>query len=320
MVDDVDALIALVRSGGSFPPLQRGLYRNAAELAAMGNNAAVGEGEEAQAPPARCSFRKFFARSGEPLVPGVDSLLGSERFIEAAKRLHDGIEVRPVEVYVNVSVPENGSRAAHTDVPDFRGIARRQVSTGVLTTMRRSGLFDRWHIPIAAMVGWVYDGAGGAYTYWPDGPSEPARQTAQPFSNTGIVGENDTMFHRGEPIVGPDGGQPGVPGMTVDADLWPIDGGGWRVVEGGRALAEFSADTVRLCVSWTAEVVRDADERRLIDEHLDDLDVETIISVFSDDLRARGTPVTEGADLLEDPRGLALLARAYSIEPLEAIA
>jgi hypothetical protein len=191
MVDDAEALVALIRRAGPIPPLQRGLYRTTGELAAMGNNPALAPGEEDGQPPARSSFRKFFARNGEVVIDGGEILLGSERFAETALVLHDGLEVRPMEVYVNVNVPEPAKRSAHTDVPDFRGLARRQVGSAVLTTIRRSGLFERWRIATAAVVGWIYEGRGGEYTYWPDGPGRPARQTVQPFSNTAIMGEND---------------------------------------------------------------------------------------------------------------------------------
>jgi hypothetical protein len=201
-------------------------------------------------------------------------------------------------------------------VPDFRGLSRRQLNTGVLTTMRRSGLFQRWQIATAAMVGWLYEGNGGQYTYWPDGPHVAPTCTEQPFSHTAIVGENDIMFHRGEPVVAPDGTQPGVPGMTVSADLVAVDRE-WHVVDGGRVLASFGPDEVRYCVSWTAEVVRDAEERKLIDEHLDDLTVDIVEAVFRSDLAARDTPVPDDMRLLEDSRALALLAQAYSVTPIE---
>jgi hypothetical protein len=319
MVDDPEALVALIRGAGPFPPLQRGLYRTAGELAAMGNSAAVPAGAEDQPPPARSSFRKFFARNGDVVVNGGETLLRSQLFIESALALHEGLEVRPMEVYVNVNVPESNQRSAHTDVPDFRGLARRQVSSGVLTTMRRSGLFERWRIATAAVVGWIYEGRGGEYTYWPDGPSRPARRTTQPFSNTAIVGENDIMFHRGEPVVAPDGSQPGVPGMTLTADLWPVEAGHWRVMDAARVLADLTPDQVRLCISWTGQVIRDAQDRRMIDDHLDDLTVERIEAVFTSALVDRGEHVPTGMNLLDDPRGLALLARAYAIAPVEEI-
>src|SRR5262249_43967412 len=124
----------------------------------------------------------------------------------------------------------------------------------------------------------------------------------------------------GEPVVAPDGSQPGVPGMTVDADLWPVGDDRWQVVDRGRTLAELPADHARLCVSWTAEVVRSEDERRLIDEHLDDLTVERIDAIFTEALAERDLHVPDGVDLLTGPRGLALLARAFSITPVEPAA
>ncbi len=160
----------------------------------------------------------------KPLIEGVEPFLFNPRFTEAAKKVLSGSVVRPQMVYVNANLPMPVLDPGHTDVPAFRGIDRTRYPIWLLATMLRSGLFERWRVPLVTAVSWFYDGEGGGFTYWPDGPDAPP--VSRPCqSNTALVGDNDVMFHRVE-AVGADATL--MRGLTLDSQLtW--SGDAWAV-------------------------------------------------------------------------------------------
>jgi hypothetical protein len=125
---------------------------------------------------------------------GVGPLLASPVLHAAARSLFAGRVTATSFLYVNITAPMPGIDAGHVDVPSFRGLDRRTVPGWFLLAMRRSGLFTRWAIRTATAVVWFYAGAGGALSYWPEGPAGP-RRSVSPTSNTAIIGDNDRMLH-----------------------------------------------------------------------------------------------------------------------------
>ncbi|HEV8298260.1 MAG TPA: hypothetical protein VGQ20_13210, partial [Acidimicrobiales bacterium] len=318
--DDPDAFWSLVATNGPFPSLQRRVMQSAVESAAITGEWVTPDMEaESRAGGAKtisvtASFRSYWMQAGRPLRDDAAWLARHEPFVASAKRLLDATVVRPDEIYVNAQVPQSvHPGSCHVDIPKFRGMGRRDFPVWLLTTMRRSGLFDHWHIPVATAVCWFYDGPGGTYAYWPDGPDAPPRQTAHPFTNTAVVGENDTMFHRGDAAGSPGAEAPA--GLTLDSELARIDGSTWAVCDHGRELARYGAAEVRFALSWSAEVYADDTAVRIADEHLDNLDIDTVLDAFFADLDARGTPVDRTDDPLHDVGFIAALARAYRVVP-----
>jgi hypothetical protein len=312
VVDEVLADSSLVRrlaeANAPYWPVQR-YFANAAELAALsdsvaGTNAA---GELIVGPV----FRGDWAYD-RPLVEGIEPFLHNEAFVEAARTIFEGTVVRPQIVYANLSTPLPCGDPGHTDVPAFRGVDRTQYPVWLLVTMARSGLFDRWRIPIATAVSWFYEGEGGGFTYWPDGPDRPP--VSRPaITNTAVVGDNDVMFHRVEQV----GDGDMVWGLTLDAELTHAGGGDWLIVDGGEVKATYPFQAVRISVSWKAQVLRDEDEARLVDEHLDDLTLARVLDVFRADLDARGIgPLDVPSDPLHDAPFVARLTAAYHQSPL----
>src|SRR5438445_7115757 len=312
VLDEVLADPGLVRRLASrnapYRPVQR-YFASAAELRALSDP--VAGSPRARAGDAALVVGPVFRGDwvhGRPLVPGVEPFLLNEQFAAAARRLFDGAVVRPRIVYINLSLPMPCGDGGHTDVPAFRGIDRSAYPIWLLVTMGRSGLFERWRIPIATAVAWFYEGAGGGFTYWPEGPDRPPL-TRPARTNTAVVGDNDLMFHRVEAIGGPD--DETVCGLTLDSQLAIASDGAWEVVDDGRVLARYDAARVRISVSWKAEVLRDASEARLVDEHRDDLRFEDILGRFRDDLPAQGIAVDLPADPLHDAAFVATLSQAY---------
>lgn len=323
--DDPTDFTRLVHTNGPFPSLQQRVMQSAVESAAITSewvtDAMIADtragGSKSIAISA--SYRSYWARLGQPLRADAAWLVEYERFFDAARRLYDDerIVIRPDEIYVNVQVPQaTRFGSAHVDIPKFRGMGRREYPVWLLTTMRRSELFERWRVPVATAVCWFYDGPGGTYTYWPDGPHSEPRQTTHPFANTAVVGENDTMFHRGDGFAAP--GERAPDGLTLDCVCEPIDDGrAWQVREGDRVLAVYDAARVRVALSWSAEVYVDEHARRIADDHVDDLDLATVVDTFVADLRRRGHAVDRPFDPRHDIDFIALLARTYRVLPTQ---
>lgn len=264
-------------------------------------------------------FRGYWMLDGEPRVEGIEWLVNHPHLVEAARMLHGGddrIVVRPNEIYAHLVCPDDRSRRAtsHVDIPNFRGLGRRDHPTWLLTTMRRSGLFDRWHVPVAVAVIWFYRGGGGHYTYWPHGPDGPAVETDGGLWNRAVVGENDTMFHTGHP---PEPAEPVPTGLSTSSVLEPdpADADRWRIVDDGRELAVFTRRRIRFALSWSALVLADDEVRRRLDDHTDDLDLGTVVDVFRADLARKGIDVTAPDDPGHDPAWVATLGRAYRVVP-----
>ena len=68
---------------------------------------------------------------------------------------------------------------------------------------------------------------------------------------------------------------------------------------------------VRVSLLWKALTFANEDAARVYDEHEDDLDVDTIVSVFADDLAKRGLRVDAPEDPLADPTWSKVLTATY---------
>lgn len=269
-------------------------------------------------------FRGYWMLGGEARVDGIDWLVRHRGLHAAARRLHAGdggagagcAVVRPTEIYAHIVCPDHRTprAGAHVDIPNFRGLGRRDHPTWLLVTMRRSGLFDRWHVPVAVAVIWFYAGAGGRYTYWPDGPAAPPVTTDLPAWNTAVMGENDTMFHSGhDPWPPTEVPVTVTPGAMLGPD--PSSSDVWHVVDGDQLLATFGRERIRFALSWSAQVFADEAAAAVADEHHDDLDIDTVVDIFLADLRQRGRDVARPADPLHEPSWVATLAEVYRMVP-----
>ncbi len=247
-----------------------------------------------------------------PLVHGVEPLLESESLADAAREVFDGAIVRPQIVYANFMLPIPDYDLGHTDVPAFRGVDRTRYPVWLLTVMGRSGLFERWRVRIATAVSWWYEGEGGSFTYWPDGP-DAASRTVPPTPNTAVVGDNDFMFHRADGV-GPSGTR-FMKGLSLDSQLVWKGGDEWAAVDGDRELLALPWRDIRLSVSWKAQVFRDEDEVRLVEEHADDLSLDQAVEALLADLAERGRTVERPADPLRDTAFMTAVGEAYGRTP-----
>lgn len=307
VLDDPAMVGRLARANAPYFPVQR-YFASAAEMNALSDTRQGDRGHMMVGPV----FRGDWAYDA-PLVEGLEPIFANTRFAGAATRLFDGASVvRPQMVYANLSLPMLCGDGGHTDIPAFRGIDRTRFPVWLLVTMGRSGLFERWRVTIATAVAWFYEGDGGGFTYWPDGP-DAAPLTRPAATNTAVVGDNDVMFHRVESIGGTDDEM--VRGLTLDSQLRPAGARGWDVVEGARVLGSYTDRQLRISVSWKAQVFADAAAARTYDEHGDDLDLDGVLDGFRRDFATRGQTLVVPDDPLHDADFVRTLTRAYHVAP-----
>ena len=167
-------------------------------------------------------------------MPEADLILGNPRFVEAAHGVFGpDVVVRPTTVYVNVMVPGPVSFVPHTDVPAFRGVTRDDHPVWLLGQMMNSGLFEQWRIKLATAVSWFYEGPGGEFHYWPEGPEGDHAVIGTPYDNIAVVADNERTYHGVAPV-GVD--EPVITGLTHDTLLHRVDGG-WEMRNGDEPVA-----------------------------------------------------------------------------------
>ena len=302
--DDVDAVLAVVRSTGPYWPLAN-YAGNDAEMAALGSRPAV------IVPP---WFRQDIGADGRPLVAGAEVIIDNPRFRSAAHAVYgpDCI-VRPSNTYVNIMGPTPFPFMPHLDVPAFRGFTRADHPIWLLKVMQNSGLFERWRIRIATAVSWFYEGEGGDFHYWPDGPDGPRMTESPPMRNVSIVADNESTFHGVAPVGPADAQMP----RGIDSHSRLVRGeAGWDVIDAaGEVITSFTDAEVRITVSWKADIFSDATEADRADAGEDALDLDAVFEIFAADLEARGLREVRPVDGLADQRWVALIASTYPESP-----
>lgn len=306
VLDDAGRIRRLVEARAPYWPVQR-YFANHAEYAAL-------SGERAAAPMIVAPiFRGNWAVEGRA-EPDVAWLLDHPPFLDAARRLFAGEQVQPTTVYVNLTWQLPFAQGAgHTDIPAFRGMDRTRYPITWLSIMGLSGLFEDVRLRIATAVAWFYEGDDGGFEYWPAGPDAPSRVHEGRIENTALVGDNDFMWHRVRPTGAP---RDGMVRLTLDAEL-TREGGEWVVRDGGRRLAAFGWDALRVSLSWKALVFDDDADRRRYEEHAGDIDLAEAVRRFDADLRARGIAHAWPADPVRDPATIRLLTETYVRYPAD---
>ncbi len=307
VLSDPSLVRELLIRGAPYWTVQR-YVKNLSEMAALSD---AGRGGRKSRPMFIAPWFRGDWAYGEPLVEGVEVFLEHDGFRAAAREMFGGGVVVPQIVYVNLNPPIARVDPGHVDIPAFRGIDRTRYPVWLLATMLKSGLFERWYVPSVTVVSWYYEGEGGGFTYWPDGPDRvPICRPC--ISNSAIAGDNDYMFHRVE-AVGPD--ERTLPtGLTLNSQLsW--SGNCWRVTEQGEERARYEFDEVRVSVSWKAQVFENESQRELYLSHKDDLALDHVVETFLTDLADRGTPTAPPKDPLHDRNFIEALTQAHRRAP-----
>ena len=243
-------------------------------------------------------FRGNWAVNGRTDIAGVDAILHNPHFIQAATQLFGEALVTPTTVVVNVNAPM-GAGATHVDIASFRGANRDRYPLKLLQAMGTSGLFERWRIVEAGAVTWFYDGAGGAYDYWPDGLSGEMRSRRPPFDNVALVADNDRMYHRIGWIGDPNASNPP---LTAAAVIDHHDGH-WTINDTGHTVRTYPNAQVRISILWKARVDTGPVEPLLTPDE--------IVDVFARDLAARHVDAPLPTDPTTDTAWLDLVHHTY---------
>jgi len=267
---DPGAVLDLLRRSGPYLPLAR-YAGSKAERRAAG-----GVGNEFVPP----WFRLDLALDGEARVAGGEALLRHEPFVDATRRVF-GSEalVEPTTVYVNVMGPCSYPFAPHLDVPAFRGRSAGDTPPWFLKLMHASGLFEAERIRMATAVSWFFDGPGGDFHYWADGPDASPAVERSPYGDVAIVADNEVLFHGVGPVGDLDAPSP--TDLTVDAEI-VHDGDGWTVRDGGREVVAYPDEVVRITTSWKGRAYADVAERDLVRSGDGDLSIDACVARLVD--------------------------------------
>ena len=272
--------------------------------------AGAGYGEMMQFAPLEPWFRTSWAADGNRVDESIRVLLDDPRFIDGAGKLFGATIVRPQSLVVNVMGPMEAGHC-HVDVPTYRGFSAK-VPIWFPMVMGVSGLFDRWAVRVAGALTWFYDGTDGQYEYWPQGIDHPSECESGPFGNVTLFGDNDLMFHQVGAIGDAQQFQHRIK-LTAQSEIRPSSEC-WEITHGTSVIGTLPNDQVRISLLWRAVTFRDEHEARAYDEHRDDLDVETAVSIFSADLTERGIDVTPPQHPFHDQAWSTLLTQTYLMQ------
>jgi hypothetical protein len=300
-VADPGMVRRLIERHQPYWPVQR-YFANSAEYAALSGQ------REPAAMIVAPVFRGNWASDGT-VLDGVQPLLDSERFTDAARQLFDAEIVRPFTVYVNLTwqlpFPQG---AGHTDVPAFRGVDRATYPITFLTIMGLSGLFEAERVKVATAVAWFYGGTDGGFQYWPHGVDGESILHEGAIDNTAIVADNDFMWHRVRPTGKP---EDGMVTLSKDAELVRRDAATWAITDTAGDKASFPTEQLRVSLSWKAMAFEDEADRRRYDEHTDDIDLAEVLRRFEADFASRDETLSIPSDPLADQDFVRTLADAY---------
>ncbi len=244
-----------------------------------------GAGEPISVLAARTNyFREEYAYGTRGLIDGIEPFLFHEGFVEAARRIHGRPVIEPAIVFANLMVPGQ-ELALHTDVPEFRGVNRKNHPQWLLVAMRHSELFEDWRMPIATGVAWFHDCDGGEFAFYPDG-AEGAPVYHKVAYNTALLVDTDSVFHGVDRVAPSETTE--LPALKPGMKLTFEGDRRWSVRDGDEVVAEYPWDELRFSISWKAYCFADEAERDAWRTHTDDLSLEETLATLVDDLRARG--------------------------------
>ena len=240
------------------------------------------EDETATAASRTNYFRETYAYGDEVRAPGIEPFMGHQLMRSTAHRLADCEEVVPAIVYANLLVPGQ-ELAIHTDVPEFRGANRKNTPQWLLVCMLHSGLFDRWRIKILTCVSWFGADNGGAFTFYPHGPS--GRREAIPAQhNSAILLDTDKFFHGVERVASR---ATDLPLIDSDTRLHFQGDNLWQLRNSAGLAVDYQWPDIRYSISWKGYCFSDASERATWESGGDDLSIDEILDTLEGELRER---------------------------------
>ena len=263
------------------------------------------------------AFRGFFGNNGIVYEESIHDIFYSKKLLDLVKGMHGARYGAPYLFQFNIQGPSGGYDGGHFDGRSWRGMDPTNTPAWLTSIMAKSGLFDAWEIKAGQVISYYYDSdVDGGFTYWPEGPDRAPKRFAPPFWNSGLLTDNQRMFHRGE-ACGPRDRRALPEGMALNSLLEPDGVDGWKVTTDGDTVARYAANEMRTLFHYSAHVFTDmADVKRYYD-HTDDLTRDRAFEMMIADLKRRGVEFDMPSDPLSDRAFIATLTRTYAMAPTQ---
>jgi hypothetical protein len=259
-------------------------------------------------------FRGYFGKNSVCYHPELDDCFYNRAFLALARDYWGAEHAKPTHMLFNLCGPHHSGLNAHLDAVTFRGVRIESSPVWLQNVMGKSGLFTDYLVKMAQVITWWYLGDNGTFTYWPDGPLGAPQHLEHPLWNKGVVVQNESMFHRGDPVGRPD--ERDVAGLKHRSLLeFDPDRAEWLVTTDGEVIRRYQPSEMRLLVHWNAEVYADMEEVETNMDHSDDLTHDVVFDRLLADMRAKGVAVAEPSDPLHDTEFIRTLIATYTIAP-----
>ncbi len=315
--DQHERILDVIRSNGPWPTITAHHFDTVEELVATTS----GPMREADAGAqltlddiATAHFRGYFGKNSISYFPELDDCFYNSAFLDLARDYWNAEYAKPTHMLFNLCGPHHSGLSAHLDAVTFRGVRIENSPVWLQNVMGKSGLFTDYLVKMAQVITWWYRGEHGTFTYWPDGPLGAPQHLDHPLWNKGVVVQNESMFHRGDPVGRPD--ERDIDGLKHRSRLgYDADRGDWVMTTDGDVIRRYRPDEMRLLVHWNAEVYADMDEVEKNMDHSADLTHDVVFDRLLADMREKGVDVAEPSDPLHDTEFIRALIATYTIAP-----
>ncbi|MCP1470288.1 hypothetical protein J3E64_001976 [Sphingobium sp. OAS761] len=308
-------LFHILRTNGPWRLIAAIYFKSVEELLAISSPGAGGTRPRSLSDMLNPSFRGFFGNHGLPYEEEAHEIFYSRKLVDLVKSMHGARYGTPYLFQFNIQGPCHGYDPGHFDGRSWRGLDPTNMPAWLGAVMAKSGLFDAWEVKAGQVISYYYPSdVDGGFTYWPDGPEAAPQRMAAPFWNSGLLTDNQHMYHRGE-ACGPRDRRDTPDGMTLDSVLEADGEQGWRVVDGDRLIARYQPSDMRILFHYSAHVFTDMDELKLFYDHKDDLTIERAFDMLIADLKRRGVGFAMPGDPMTDRAFIATLTETYAMSP-----
>lgn len=261
------------------------------------------------------AFRGFLGNNGIVYEESIHDIFHSRKLLDLVKGMHGASYGAPYLFQFNIQAPQPGYDGGHFDGRSWRGMDPTDTPAWLTSIMAKSGLFDAWEVKAGQVISYYYNSdIDGGFTYWPDGPDSAPRRFAAPFWNSGLLTDNQRMYHRGE-ACGPRHRREVPEGLALHSLLEPDGQANWKVTTDGRTVAAYAEDEMRTLFHYSAHVFTDMAEVKRYYDHTDDLARDRAFEMLIDDLRRRDVAFEMPSDPLTDRAFIATLTQAYAMAP-----
>jgi hypothetical protein len=314
--DQHQRILDVIRRNGPWPTITSHHFDTVEELVAT-SSGPMRDGEAGSLTLddiATAHFRGYFGKNSVSYFPELDDCFYNSGFLDLARDYWGAEYAKPTHMLFNLCGPHHSGLSAHLDAVTFRGVRIENSPVWLQNVMGKSGLFTDYLVKMAQVITWWYRGEHGTFTYWPDGPLGAPQHLDHPLWNKGVVVQNESMFHRGDPVGRPD--ERDIDGLKHRSRLgYDADRGDWAMTTDGDVIRRYRPDEMRLLVHWNAEVYADMHEVEKNMDHSADLTHDVVFDRLLADMREKGVDVAEPSDPLHDTEFIRALIATYTIAP-----